>query len=111
MNIAEILKDSPKGTKLYSPICGECELIGVHERCGENSKTIAVKYVSGIDCVAAFDEFGRYINGVGECILFPSKENRDWSTFNIKPKFKVGDKITRKGYSDCTIKNHGAWTI
>lgn len=26
MNIAEILKDAPKGTKLYSPLFGEVEL-------------------------------------------------------------------------------------
>ena len=26
MNIAEILKNTPKGTKLYSPIFGEVEL-------------------------------------------------------------------------------------
>ena len=25
MNIAEILKDAPAGTKLWSPIFGECE--------------------------------------------------------------------------------------
>ena len=31
----------------------------------------------------------------GECTLFPSKEQRDWSKFKqlVKPKFKVGDKI------------------
>lgn len=26
INIAEILKDCPKGAKLYSPMCGEVEL-------------------------------------------------------------------------------------
>lgn len=26
INVAEILKDKPEGTKLYSPICGECKL-------------------------------------------------------------------------------------
>lgn len=32
INILEKLKDTPIGTKLYSPICGECSLrwIGVH---------------------------------------------------------------------------------
>ena len=29
INIAEILKDCPKGTKLYSPLCGECQLYSV----------------------------------------------------------------------------------
>lgn len=26
INIAEILKDCPKRTKLYSPLCGDCVL-------------------------------------------------------------------------------------
>lgn len=26
INIAQVLKGKPQGTKLYSPICGECEL-------------------------------------------------------------------------------------
>lgn len=100
MNIAEILKDCPKGTKLYSPICGECELIGVHEKCGETRKNITVKYVSGIDYVAAFDEFGRYIKGVGECVLFPSKDNRDWSNFKPIPEFKPFDKVLVRNSED-----------
>ena len=29
MNIAEVLKDVPEGTTLYSPLIGECKLIGV----------------------------------------------------------------------------------
>lgn len=29
INIAEILRDMPKGTKLYSPLFGKCELVGV----------------------------------------------------------------------------------
>ena len=31
MNIAEILKDAPKGTKLYSPLFGEVELQSVSQ--------------------------------------------------------------------------------
>ena len=31
MNIAEILKDAPKGTKLYSPLFGEGELKSVSD--------------------------------------------------------------------------------
>lgn len=30
MNIAEILKNAPKGTKLYSPLFGEVELYLMH---------------------------------------------------------------------------------
>lgn len=30
INIAEILRDMPKGTKLYSPLFGKCELVGAN---------------------------------------------------------------------------------
>ena len=29
INIAEILRDMPKGTKLYSPLFGKCEYIAI----------------------------------------------------------------------------------
>ena len=86
-NIAELLKDCPRGTKLYSPLCGECEYV-----CIEN---IFIKIKDIDDYVHSFFSDGRrYKNG--ECVLFPSKENRDWSTFKIP--FKDGDIVsTRNG--------------
>lgn len=89
MNIAEILKDCPKGTKLYSLISGECELVCVER----------VDYEDKI-CVRSITRNTGYWfnhNGTvdrvneGECLLFPSKENRDWSTFKVMPEFKKGD--------------------
>ena len=32
INIAEILKDKPKGTKLYSSACGKCKLEEVDDK-------------------------------------------------------------------------------
>lgn len=85
INIAELLKDCPKGMELYSSLCGECKLDLViqsiiHVRTNSN-KSIA------------FYPNGRYIQD-GECVLFPSKENRDWSTFQ-RP-FKDGDILVGK---------------
>ena len=78
-NIAEILKDAPKGTKLYSPICGECELeevkiddtypIKVHFRTEEGYET------------QIFNPYGQSFAS-GEVVIFPSEDNRDWSKFN-----------------------------
>lgn len=89
LNLIEILKDAPKGTKLYSPIFGECELEEVHNDTG----TIRVKSENFASC---FNEDGTYLSGCGECLLFPSKENRDWSTFKVKKGFLVGDHIINK---------------
>lgn len=89
INIAELLKDCPKGTKLYSPYCGECELVCVTDN---NGISIKCEHFTHI----CFED-GAFLSN-GECLLFPSKENRDWSKFQIpiKPKFKVGDKIIKK---------------
>lgn len=87
MNIAEILKDCPKGTKLYSPVYGEVWFLYIEpvlDTC------IVVKTYNNIN--ANFVSDGRLISDYyGECMLFPSKENRDWSTFKAPKKEKEYD--------------------
>lgn len=75
INIAEILKDCPKGTKLYSPIYGEVELSQICNDCYKYS--IIVETVTGYSLSFAKD--GRlYIQYLdAECLLFPSSEMRD----------------------------------
>ena len=89
LNLVEILKDCPIGTKLYSTIHGEVEF--------EKSRTdgdypIIFKYrdkncSQHLDNVTKDGCFAFY--NYGECILFPSKDQRDWSKFNIEPKFDI----------------------
>lgn len=84
LNIAEILKDCPSGTKLYSTVHGEVELVDIFHN------LIRCKLFDGISFVG-FHSNGEWIKDVGECILFPSKDQRDWSKFH-RP-FKDEDKI------------------
>ena len=83
MNIANILKNCPESIKLYSPVCGEVIFIRV---CSNN--TITVRESNGT--LRYFLPDGKY-TGNGECVLFPSKEQRDWNKFI--PDFKDGDII------------------
>ena len=83
MNIAEILKNCPKGTKLYSPIFGEVEFDEISTLTG----SIICKYDSS---TKYFYSDGTY-SKCGECMLFPSKEQRDWNKFQIP--FKFGDIV------------------
>lgn len=87
INIAEILRDMPKGTKLYSPLFGKCELIGV-----DNSKYPIVIKAQRIDGAISkgIMKDGRYFDGYedAECSLYPSAKMRDWSKF-----FKRGDIV------------------
>ena len=84
MNIAEILKNVPKGTKLYSPIIGECELEAVYL-----NSCYPIKTTTKLGAYSFTSEGLLYKEeSNGECMLFPSRENRDWSTFNLN-KFDV----------------------
>ena len=87
INIVEILKDCPKGTKLYSPLCGECRVIKIYDSLGFD-------VINGTDDVFNFSYDGRY-NLMGECCIFPSKDQKDWSKFQ-KP-FKDGDILVYTG--------------
>lgn len=82
LNIAKILKDKPKGTKLYSPLFGD-----VYLSCIYNDGLIKVKHHDGL---SIFQNNGRYYNySEAEPLLFPSKEMRDWSKF----AWKKGDVL------------------
>ena len=86
LNIAEILKDKPKGTKLYSPLFGDVYLLGAE--CG----IIRVEHHRGNGGIQYYLFFGdgRYYNyPESEPLLFPSKEMRDWSKF----AWKKGDVL------------------
>lgn len=105
LNIAEILKDAPKGTKLWSPICGECTLVEVLN--GENLHPIIcmTKTEGGDTCHESFSADGKFFADYknGECVLFPAKDNRDWSTFKAPWKhkdFKPFQKVLIPGIID-----------
>lgn len=80
-NIAEILKDKPQGTKLYSLTYGDCSYQGYTGDFG-----IECQSQNGVQF--NLDEYGKYCIE-GECILFPSKEMRDWS----KISWEKGDVL------------------
>lgn len=83
INIAEILKDKPKGTKLYSDAFGELSLDGV----GSNKDEIIFTKTK-VNTSCCFYNDGKYSKH-GEPILVPSKEMRDWSKF----AWKKGDVL------------------
>ena len=81
LNLVEILKDCPKGTKLYSTVLGDVYFYGVSE---DARYPIGVT-VAGNSDYRTFTSDGKlWINYDGECTLFPSKNQRDWSKFNPK---------------------------
>ena len=80
LNLVEILKDCPKGTKLYSTIYGDVEFVKVSNHL-EYPIEVKRRYYS----IGSFTNDGRLLAGYnGECVLFPSKDQRDWSKFMNK---------------------------
>lgn len=77
LNIAKILRNKPVGIKLYSPIFGDCTLCYIKDE--TNDICVKTQY----DEIRFFNFEGLY-NAGGECLLFPSKEMRDWSRFAWK---------------------------
>lgn len=103
LNLVEILKDCPKGTKLYSTTVGEVEFEDVLD----NFKHPIIVRIDD-ELVQSFTSDGRMFNEYdGECVLFPSKEQRDWSKFKPKkPKFdpktlQPFDKVLVRLRKDC----------
>ena len=76
IDLTKILKDCPKGTKFYTSVWGEASFERILER---RFYTIGIDTLSGYKYLT---KEGRYINADdAECILFPSKDQRDWSKF------------------------------
>lgn len=111
LNLVEILKDCPKGTKLYSPVVGEVEFCEIY-----NSSQFPI-VVKAEDGIFYFNQQGKFDNiRQGECMLFPSKDQRDWSKFKPKkPKFdsktlQPFDKVLVRDYNtekwECDFFSH-----
>lgn len=84
INIAEILKDYSKGTKLYSPLFGKVTLEEVNINI-----PVPIKVIDSLNNYNCFFKTGLYYNRANaECLLFPSSEIRDWTKF-----FKRGDVV------------------
>ena len=83
INIAEILKDKPLLLKFYSTTFGRITFNGVHKG--------KVYFFSEDTNAHSVKPNGKMYDG-GECIIFPSKEMRDWEKFS----WKKGDVLVNK---------------
>ena len=115
LNLVRILKDCPKGTKFYSILHGEVEYEGISEN---DSYEVKFRDIDGD--IEGVKPDGRYLSCLnGECILFPSKDQRDWSKFTApwlkKERFdpktlkhfdKVLARMTKDGVWHATFFSH-----
>ena len=102
IDLTKILKDCPKGTKFYTSVWGEASFERILER---GFYTIGIDTLSGYKYLT---KEGRYINADdAECILFPSKDQRDWSKFTA-PWYKKGkfDPKTLNAFDRVLVRNY-----
>ena len=103
LNLIKILKDCPKGTKLYSTIYGDVELVRVY--LDDDAYPIEIKIGEGSDMICDIMNDGRLLEDFpGECILFPSKDQRDWSKFKVKSNKPKFDPKTLKPFDKVLVK-------
>lgn len=102
IDLTKILKNCPKGTEFYTTVEG-------------NVKFEEIDELSEYPIVTNKDDYtkeGFIFADMGECVFFPSKEQRDWSKFvptweQKKPKVKVTihpfDKVLGRYEEDTVI--------
>ena len=90
-NIADILKDKPVGLKFYSNTFGYISFNGVHKD--------KIYFFSEDTNAHSVKPNGKMYDG-GECIIFPSKEMRDWTKFS----WKKGDVLANGEGDYCVFK-------
>lgn len=100
-NIAEILRNAPVGTLLYSPMVGYVNFAEVKDEVGKRGAIKAYLQFRN-DKNIEFDAFGRY-RVDGECMLFPSKFHKTWDDWQ-ESLLSSGDFITNiDGYKETFV--------
>ena len=107
VDLNKILKDCPKGWEFYSSIHG---VVNFEELNTSDKYPVIISYKNGK--LESFGADGRlFLDYAGECVLFPSKDQRDWSKFTApwykKEKFdpktlKTFDKVSARDGEDYT---------
>ena len=126
IDLTKILKDCPNGFELYSTLCGTVLFRGIHNRYGIDEYPVKCECDDGqFMCFTKEGCFFDNYNGA-ECVIFPSKDQRDWSkltaTWYKKEKFdpktlESFDKVLARDFSYCTwecglfsdIKEHNSF--
>lgn len=73
IDLTKILEGCPEGTEFYSSVFGNVRFVKI-----TLFNTILIMTTTTYQ---SFEKDGRLYDVVGECTLFPSKDQRDWSKF------------------------------
>ena len=79
IDLTKILKDCPKGTEFYHAAYGRVWFRCINLDCSYPIRLSFSEEISDDACVTSKGFIHK--NYDGECLLFPSKDQRDWSKF------------------------------
>ena len=104
IDLTKILKDCPEGTEFYHAVYGRVYFI-----CIDLNRTYPIRLSFSQEIS---DDVGVTSKGLlnnnhnGECLLFPSKDQRDWSKFTA-PWYKKGkfEPKTLKPYDKVLVRD------
>lgn len=110
LDLTKILDGCPRGTKFYSSVCGEV----IFERINISDECPIILYADNKNIVplipVTHTKDGKFSSSYdGECTLFPSKDQRDWSKFERfwdKPRVEKFDPHTLKAFDKILVRAH-----
>lgn len=109
LDLTKILEGCPKGTKFYNSIYGEVRF----ERIEKNVLYPIILSICNDRCntINITKKGLHYKDFNGECVLFPSKDQRDWSKFERfwdKPKVEKFDPKTLKPFDKVLVRDYSS---
>ena len=102
LDLTKILKDCPVGTKLWHTCFGEVELSDM-----VNTIVYPICFQLSDGRMRAVTKDGKMFDKYdGECVLFPSKDQKDWNKFKASTQ-KV--KVTLHPFDKVLVRIDGKW--
>ena len=106
IDLTKILEGCPEGTEFYSILHDKVSFRGINSD-SDYPITFDSPIIAGSICLT---KKGRALTQIGECIIFPSKDQRDWSKFERfwdKTKVERFDPKTLQPFDKVLVKRCG----
>lgn len=112
LDLTKILEGCPKGTEFYSSVYGRLKYLSMYVSSSASKISFAVvnsrSIIDGTSTTIYYYRDGKLYSNEGECTLFPSKDQRDWSKFERfwdKPKIEKFDVNTLQPFDKVLSRN------
>lgn len=116
IDLTKILEGCPEGTKFYSPLFGEVRLHRIYGSYGIGMVCVRMNRLYEFNAAGKYemvemgcsDSRGNYYYS-DECLLFPSKDQRNWSKFERfwdKPKVEKFDPKTLQPFDKVLVRDN-----